>query len=323
MVSLGIDLGGTAIKSVAVGPDGDVLWRHVVPTGADEGREVVLARLVEMVDEARLALAPDPLEAVGFAIPGVLNFETETVERLTNFAGDWAGFPLGAALRGAIAVPVSLINDVRAATFAEQRFGAGRPYRHFVCLAVGTGIGGGLVLDGRLYLGGRGAAGEIGHQTVLTNGPRCNCGNHGCVEALASGYAIARDARQAIAAGDRALLMDAGGPAPTPREVARAAEAGNETARRIYTEAGTWIGLALANVVCVLNPDAIVVGGGVAAARDLLFTPLRAELARRTVVFTPERGGAPVLPSPLGGDAGALGAAAWAVEHGAPAHVAS
>jgi glucokinase len=314
MATLGVDLGGTEIKAVALGEDGAMLWRGHRATGAAEGRDAVLGRLAAIVDEARAALAPLSLEGAGFAVPGVIDTETGVVELLTNFTRDWDGFNVGRAIGESTGVPAVLINDVRAATLGEALFGAGKPYRHFACVAIGTGIGGGLVLNGELYSGGRGAAGEIGHQTLQPDGPSCNCGNTGCLEALASGRAIARDAAEAIRNGDSQLERLAGSPAPTPAAVARAALAGSEGARRIYERAGRWIGLALANVVCILNPDAIVVGGGVAAAGELLLAPLRDELARRTIVFAPHRGGVPVLASPLGTDAGALGAAARAAQ---------
>jgi glucokinase len=307
-VFLGIDLGGTEIKATALAADGRTLWSGKRAAGAGEAREAVLARLIEVAAEGVRAVAPRPVRAAGYAIPAVFDLATGTIELLTNFAGDWAGFRLRDALAGGTELPVFLINDVRAATVAEQAWGAGRRYSNFICIAIGTGIGGGLVLDGKLYLGSRGAAGEIGHQTMVPDGPRCNCGNRGCLESVASGYAIVREARAAIAAGELPLTGE-----PTPHLVTLAAEQGNAAAQAIYRQAGTYIGRALANIVCTLNPEAIMVGGGIALAGDLLLQPIREEIARRTTVFSPARGGVEVVASPLGDRAGALGAATWAM----------
>jgi glucokinase len=205
------------------------------------------------------------------------------------------------------------LNDVRAATVAEHARGAGRAYRDFVFLAIGTGIGGGLVLNGELYLGSRGAAGELGHQTVVPNGSKCGCGNMGCLETVASGSAIAREALAAIQSGDRELADLAGSEQPTSHEVAHAALTGSSGARAIFARAGTLIGLVLSNLICALNPEAVVIGGGVAEAGDLLLQPIRDEIEKRTIVFSQARGGVEVLQSSLGSSAGALGAAVWAM----------
>ena len=251
---------------------------------------------------------------MGFAIPGVLDPRTGTVELLTNFTPEWAGFPLKTVLQERLGAPGSIPNMCAPRRLRSSMWGAGRGLTDFICIAIGTGIGGGLVLDGALYLGSRGAAGEIGHQTIVPDGPRCNCGNRGCLEALASGYAIAREAREAILHGDSELADLAGSRRPDPHEVTLAAHRGSEGAKAIYEQAGTYIGRALGNLVCVLNPQAVVVGGGIAKAGELLLAPMRAEIERRTVVFTPERGGVAVLASPLGGSAGAMGAAGWSMK---------
>ncbi len=311
---VGIDLGGTEIKACVMAAGGHVLWRSEALTGASDSREGVLQRIVDLAAEGERAVAPAAVAAAGFAIPGVLDIISGRVELLTNFTPEWTGFALRDALEERTGLPAALINDVRAATVAEQKWGAGRALRNFICIAIGTGIGGGLVLNGELYMGSRGAAGELGHQTMLSDGPLCNCGNRGCLEALASGYAISRQAQMAIEWGDVELARLTGTAAPTPRDVAAAALSGSAGARAILATAGEWIGRALANAVCMLNPEAVIVGGGVASAGDLLLEPMRAEIERRTVVFSPERGGIQVLASPLGNAAGSLGAATWAAQ---------
>lgn len=311
---LGVDLGGTEIKAALLSPDGRVHWSTTRATRAAEGCDAVVERLVDLIDSSIRDAASAPVLAAGVAVPGVVDVAAGRVEKVANLTGDWNGFDLHCALASRIDLPVSILNDVRGAAVAEQVWGAGRPYRHFICIAIGTGIGGGLVLDGELYGGSRGAAGELGHETVLPDGPRCGCGNRGCLETVASATAIARQARAAIEAGDRELAALAGSERPAPHQVAEAACKGSAGARAIFTQAGTWLGLALGNLVCALNPEAVVVGGGVAEAGDLLLGPVREEIGRRTVVFSRERGGVEVIASPLGGRAGAMGAAAWAMQ---------
>jgi glucokinase len=316
-IGLGIDLGGTEIKALTLAPDGRILWSRRMATGAAEGREAVLVRLVELIVCAVRSSHPGSIRSLGVAFPGVLDMATGRVEKIANLTPDWNGFSLRDELETRAGLPVFLLNDVRAATVAEQTWGAGRGYRDFICIAIGTGIGGGLVLDGRLYLGSRGAAGELGHQTVLPDGPLCGCGNKGCLETVASGPAIMRAGRAAIEAGDGELAALIGSIEPTPQDMANAAAKGSVTAESIFARAGEWIGLALGNLVCALNPEAIVVGGGVAEAGELLLRPIRREIERRTIVFSRERGGVEVLQSPLGPRAGAMGAAAWAMQRSA------
>jgi glucokinase len=308
---LGLDLGGTEIKAVVPTDDNGVLWSAQVDTFAAEGRDSVLDRMVQLIATAASAVAPRTIETLGVAIPGVVDPEAGRIELLTNLTADWNGFGVQAALEARTGLPVALLNDVRAATLAEHTVGAGQGYNDFICVAIGTGVGGGLVLGGRLFLGSRGAAGEIGHVTVVPDGRRCNCGNVGCLETEASGPAIVRAACDAIQDGDTELEELAGSRQPTPLQIAQAAERGSASAHAIFAHAGTMLGRALAGLVCVLNPQAIVVGGGVAKAGDLLLDPIRAEIARRTVVFMPQRGGVEVLPSSLDGRAGAIGAAVW------------
>lgn len=313
---LGIDLGGGEIKAVALSTDSQVVSRQRVTTAAAQGRDAVLARIASLVSSLSAQLrAQGPrgtasVRAVGVAAPGVLNMDTGACELLPAFTPEWTGFPLKQQLEERLRLPVFVINDVRAATLAEHVCGAGRPYRDFACIAVGTGIGGGLVLDDQLYFGSRGGAGELGHQTVVPDGPVCGCGNRGCLEAMASGPAITRRAREA--ADDVHLRRLVGTDEPTPKQVAEAAVAGNRTARDIYAQVGQLIGLALGNVIVTLNPQAVVVGGGVSLAGEVLLNPIRREVERRTVVFTWERGGVDIVRSPLEGEAGAIGAATWA-----------
>jgi glucokinase len=311
---IGIDLGGTDLKIVVMSDDGTILGARRARTEASSSRDAILAQIVFLVGQLRDDIeASDPstqFAAIGLAVPGVIDATAGRVEFTVALEADWNGFLATTALEQLLGLPTFLINDAQAATFGEQMLGGGRGYRDFACITVGTGIGGGLVMDGRLYSGSRGMSGVLGHTTVLPDGPLCGCGNHGCLEMVASGAAITRAAKQtklAHAFGDEPVGIDS-----LPRAVADAARNGNEIAKNIYEEAGVFLGIALGNLVCILNPQAIVVGGGVSQAGDLLLEPIRREIKQRTVVFSEERGGVDVIQSPLGTDAGAIGSARWA-----------
>jgi glucokinase len=298
---LGLDLGGTNVKCAVVaraadGPPGAgeprVVATDSCPTGAADGPDAVLARVASL---GRAAVAPfgEPASA-GLALPGHFDHELGSGVLLPNLLGDWVGRPIAGPVGERLGLPVTLVNDVRALTLAELRLGAGRGARDLVCVALGTGVGGGVVIDGRLHLG-LGHAGEIGHTTVDPDGPPCGCGNRGCLDRMAGAGAIAEAAGQ-----------------PTVAAAAEAARAGDEVARAAFARAGEYVGRVLAGAVVLLWPERIVVGGGVADAGELLLEPLRAELRRRACVAPVDRIG--VVPAELGPHAGAVGAALWAAE---------
>jgi glucokinase len=279
---LGLDLGGTNIKA-AVLEDDTVVARDEVSTGA--GVEEVLDRM------ATLARAAGPVETVGVALPGLFDSDGVAV-LLPALEGWWTGHPVRAALEDRLGLPVRLVNDGHAFALAESTLGAGRGGGNVMCIVCGTGIGGGLVLDGRLHLGPDQRAGEFGHHTVVEDGPLCECGNRGCLELYAGARAIA------AAAGTTSF-----------DEAVAAAHAGDEGARAALARAGTLIGLAIANVLIFLCPDRVVVGGGVAEAKDLLLRPLRASIEARARVAPLDR--ITFTPAVLGAHAGAIGAALW------------
>lgn len=260
------------------------------PTGAADGPDAVLERVAAL---GRAAVAPfgEPA-AAGLALPG--HFEDGAGVLLPNLLGDWVGRPIAGPVGDRLGLPVALVNDVRALTLAELRLGAGRGARHLVCIALGTGVGGGVVIDGRLHLG-LGHAGEIGHTTVDPDGPLCGCGNRGCLDRMAGADAIAAAAGQ-----------------PSVAAAALAARAGDERARAAFARAGEYVGRVLAGAVVLLWPERVVVGGGVADAGELLLEPLRAELRQRACVAPVDRIG--VVAAELGAHAGAVGAALWAAE---------
>jgi glucokinase len=283
---LGIDLGGTNIK-LAVVEGGRVAATDRAPTLSHQGGpDEVLERV------AALARGHLPADRVGVSLPGLFDGDGRAV-LLPNVHGEWTGRPVAEPLARALGVPVALVNDGHAFALAESELGAGRGKGDVMCVVCGTGVGGGLVLDGRLHLGVLARAGELGHHTVAEDGPLCPCGNHGCLELYAGARAIA------AAAGHESF-----------DDALAAALAGDAAAVRAIERAGTLIGLALANVLIFVAPDSVVVGGGVAMAGDLLLDPLREELERRARV-------APLdlidfAPAALGPMAGAVGAALFA-----------
>ncbi len=295
---LGLDLGGTNLKWATVEHgDGDD-WRSVDcgqgPTEAHEGPDAVVAR---MADVARTAIERWPaIASVGIGVPGLYDPATGTTRFLVNVPGAWAGRPVAPPIEGALGIPVALINDARAFGLAELRLGAGRGARSMIGLTLGTGVGGVIVIDGRVVLGHDGTAGELGHQTIDPDGPPCGCGNRGCVEAFARADRIAEACGTA-----------------TAEAAVTAARAGDRQALDGLATIGRYLGIGIANAIVVLSPDRVVIGGGVAAAGDLLLEPIRGELRRR--VQTTALGEVEVVTAELGTWAGSIGAAI----HGADA----
>lgn len=296
MRALGIDLGGTSIKVAVVEPgDPPVIAAHLATeTQAAAGSDAVLDRMASLAREALAAAGP--VERVGLGAPGPLDLENGCSLGMPNLRG-WENVPIVAELERRLGLPVALLNDVRAHTLAELELGAGRGCRNLVCFALGTGVGGGVVVDGRLLLGLNGTVGELGHQTIEPDGPPCPCGNRGCLEQFVSGPSLAR------AAG-----METG------EDVIAAARAGEPGAVGVLERAGAYLGIAIANVVLAVGPERVIVGGGVASAGDLLLEPARREFARRNRVMPIER--VSVVTGELGPLAGPVGAALWGMRTG-------
>jgi glucokinase len=281
---LGLDLGGTDIKLAVL--EGEVIVETATaPTrSANCSPAQVLDRVVEL---GRRAGAVD---SVGVSVPGLVDPEGRAL-LFPNLHGEWAGVPVAEPLSDAFGRQVPLLNDGHAFALAESRVGAARGFRDVVCVVCGTGVGGGLVLDGELRRGIDDRAGEIGHHTVLPEGELCGCGNRGCLETVAGARAIAREAGTSTFA-----------------EAAVAALAGDDRATAAFERAATFLGIAIANVVLFVSPERIVVGGGVAEVGDLVLGPLRREVERRAAnVASLEN--VEIVPAELGPFAGAIGAA--------------
>jgi len=307
--ALGIDVGGTKINAFRVARDGTIVDRSDAPTPADD-EERTLATMVELAQELR---TPDVL-AVGIGAAGMVDATDGVLRFAPNLA--WRDLSIASRVRGALGLPCQVDNDANTAAYAEYRFGAGRGYRHVLLVTVGTGIGGGIVSDGRLFRGANGFAAEIGHIIVEPGGPLCGCGNRGCWEQLASGRAIDRMGREAAGADEGSTLRRLAGDdleQVSGRHVTEAARQGDEVALRIFAEAGRRLGEGIAGLVNVLDPQVVVVGGGAIVAGDLLLGPARASF--HEAVEGPEyRPRVPLVAAELGNDAGAVGAAALALE---------
>ena len=310
---VGVDLGGTKIRSVVVLADGSIVGEDVRPTDAEGGPSVVVSRLVASA-RAAVAASDVPHEAilaVGVTAPGTVDFDAGVLHQPPNLPG-WDAVPLARLLSEHLDRPVFLENDANAAAYGEWRFGAGAGLRHLIYLTVSTGIGAGLILNGQMYRGADGAAGELGHMTIDVNGPPHNCGMVGCLEVLASGTAIARMAQEAVAAGRspalRRLAETAG--ELTAAEVDRAADAGDPTATEILATAARYLGVGLANYINIFNPEAIVIGGGVTRIGRQLLEPAFALAKSRAFRLPSER--VRLLPAALEGRSEVLGVSALA-----------
>jgi glucokinase len=293
---LGLDLGGTNIKWVVVernAGDWQSLDRGQVTTPAADGPDAVVARLAAIGAEA---IERDPgVTTVGIGIPGLYDPAAGTTRFLVNIPGAWKDRPVAGPVGAALGLPAALINDARAFGLAELRLGAARGASSMVGLTLGTGIGGVIAIDGRVHLGHDGTGGELGHQTLEPDGPPCGCGNRGCLEALARADRIA--AACGTATVEAAMV---------------AARAGDPKAVAGLLVIGRYLGIGIANMIVVINPDVVVIGGGISAAFDLLRDPIEAELRRR--VYTTALDRVRLAPAELGTWAGAIGAALHGAE---------
>lgn len=315
---VGVDLGGTKIAVGAVRADGAEGGRAVaVRTGltrAELGPEAVVARIVEMIEGvmadamAAEGAARSAFAGVGMGSPGALDRARGVVIVAHNL--HWRDLPLRARIAERVGLPASLDNDANCATLGEWWTGAARGAQNVVGITLGTGIGGGLILGGRLYHGASDVAGEVGHTTIETAGRRCACGNYGCLEAYASGPNIALRAREAIEAGEPSLLTELVGDdlaQITAASVYDASDRGDALAREVVRDTARFLGAGIANLLNVYNPDVVVLAGGVMRAGEALFEPLRAEVRRRA--FRPAVDAARIVPGALEGTAGIVGAA--------------
>ncbi|HBF33360.1 TPA: hypothetical protein DDW35_02225 [Candidatus Sumerlaeota bacterium] len=313
---LGVDLGGTGTKFALCDAQGNILLESKIPTQSQDGHDGVLRRIGD--EAARLAQqAGVKPSALGMACPGTLDIENGIVKFFANFPGHWPNVPVREILQKRLDCPIYILNDVRTATLGELDFGLGKTADTFAFLALGTGIGGGIVINKHLHLGPIGSAGELGHIIVEPHGRSCGCGVRGCVETIASWPALAGEGLRLMFSGQAPKLLEIvhGNPTEMNTEaMGRAARAGDKSILAAIERAGYYLGIALVNISVTLHPDLFVFGGGMAGLGDILFDPIRKSLRENLGMFSGDS--IRIEPSAVGDKAGVLGACALAMRQG-------
>lgn len=308
---LGVDLGGSHCSIAFVNKQGKIIDRHGWPHEPESGPDIILDRLIQEIQKLCKQNKLAPI-AIGMGLPGNIDSINGVCKLSPNLFG-WKNIHVGKILSKKFEVPVKIGNDVRIAALGEARFGAGMKFSSFLFMAIGTGIGGGIIINKSLWVGAHNSAGEIGHITIEPDGPLCNCGNRGCLEALASGPAISAMAASGMMRHRSTLLAkmvnDPG--EITAKIVAQAAEQNDPLALECFMTAGKHIGIALASLVTTLDVERIVLGGGVSKSGDILIEPIYRELEQRVRMFSVKN---ILISSKLGRDAGIIGAASIAYD---------
>jgi glucokinase len=308
---LAVDLGGTKIATALVSTGGQILEQLLTPTLADEGPEAAVGRMIAAIKTtlSESQVSSPAFSTIALASAGIIDVPKGIVTASPSFPG-WCDVPIREIVERETGLACFLINDATAAVAAEHRLGAGKGLKNLLYVTVSTGIGGGIIVDGQIYSGSLGCAGEIGHMTIDPDGPPCNCGSFGCLETLASGRAVAREAQKRIARGAKSSILELVEGEPhniTAKAVAEAAKAGDALALEIISQAATYLGIGMANLVNIFNPEMIVIGGGLSKMGDMLFNPVRRTVADRA--FRLPAQSVRIVPSQLGDEVGLLGAA--------------
>ena len=313
VANVGIDLGGTNLKLAVIDGSNSIIQRHTVPTDGHLGHDAVIANMVRGVTELRLKLGDAvTVESVGVGVPGMLDMPTGVVLDLPNLPGKWTNVPLKAILERHLSVHAHVLNDVKGFTLAEYTIGAAHGVRDALFYAVGTGIGGGLVIDGKVHFGVGGAAGEFGHIIVNPSGVLCSCGNRGCVESLASGPAIIGEANRRVVQGFTTRLtelIEDDLNRTNPQIIEQAASEGDPIAIEVLERAGYFLGLSMAGMIAALAPEMVVVGGGVVKPSGVYWNSFVETAISHNTVTDMSR--VTFAPASLGYEAGVIGAAMW------------
>lgn len=308
---IGIDVGGTNVKIALVDDNGKIIYSNSVPTYAKMGYEYTVNNIKQAIKDLmkETNTTPSNIEGIGFDFPGQVDCKTGVVKLAPNIPG-WVNVPIAQMIEDEFSIPTRIDNDVRCAALGELKFGAGRGCENFICITVGTGIGSGIVINGKVVRGATNAAGELGHIKLQMNGgPICGCGDTGCLEAFASGPAIVAMAQEYIKGGKSTKFREmaaAEGGEITPYMVAKAAEEGDPVAKRIFEIVGEYIGIGLTSVINLLNPERVIIGGGVAESGELLLGPIRKTIKERAMVVAGNA--VEIVPAQLGNSAGVIGA---------------
>jgi glucokinase len=307
--AIGVDLGGTTIKTGIVSSDGKIIAQSKFPTLGEQGPKAVIGQIRKSIDEVLAHTKGKTLRGIGIGSPGIVDEEGGIVKDPPNFAG-WHNVALGNAVTKIFGFNAKVENDANVAAIAEAKFGAGKRHPNFLFVIWGTGVGGGIILNGNIYRGPFGGAGEIGHVCIDYNGLQCNCGALGCVEAYVGQRYLSQRTVERLKHHPRsAILKLVGGDVSKvePKYISQAALKGDKLAREIFTEAGTLLGVALGSVLNTVDVRVIIIGGGISAAGDFVFTAIKKSVQLH--VMKPMREDITVIPAKLGNSAGILGAA--------------
>lgn len=311
---VGVDLGGTKILTALADLEGKLLNKERLPTKADEGEEAVITRIIDSINRVlnKAGIEEEELEAIGLGCPGPLDVTKGIVYQAPNLG--WQNVNIKELLENEIEAPVLIENDANAAALGEKWFGAGQGKDNLIYITVSTGIGGGIIIDRELYRGADDSAGEIGHMVIdPTLDVECGCGNQGCWEAVASGTALGRLGKEALESG-RSSLMEK---MVTKIEevdgaiVTKAAKQGDQVALEIIEQATNYLGIGIANLVNILDPKMVIIGGGVSQAGEMIFKPIREIVARRALKAPARK--VEIVPAQLGSEVGVKGAVATAL----------
>ena len=306
---IGIDVGGTNVKIALVDENGKIIYSNSVPTYAKMGYEYTVNNIKQAISDLmkETNTSEKEIKGIGFDFPGQVDYKTGVVKLAPNIPG-WVNIPIAKMIEEEFHIPTKIDNDVRCAALGEMMFGAGKDCENFICITVGTGIGSGIVINGQIVRGASNAAGEIGHIKLQPeNGLLCGCGDSGCLEAYASGPTIVAMAQDYIKGGKSAKFAEMAGDGEiTPYIVAKAAEAGDVVAKRIFEIIGHRIGLGLTSVINLLNPEKVIVGGGVAECGELRLETIRKTVKERAMTVAGET--VQIVPAQLGNSAGVIGA---------------
>ncbi|MCP4639070.1 MAG: ROK family glucokinase [bacterium] len=314
-VVVGVDLGGTNVKTAVCSAEGKLLSKDSRPTDADQGQDVVLDRMVEGVEAALdgAGLTREDTLAVGMGVPGPMNWQTGLLYSPPNLPG-WKNVPVADLMRERLGLPVFVDNDANVAAYGEFWSGAGLGVDSMVLLTLGTGVGGGIVVFGKLLRGVDGTAAEIGHLCVARDGRQCNCGAKGCLEAYASVTGMLRTAVEGIESGRETVLTDlCGGDLKklTGKMVSDGIAQGDDFAAWVMHETAVWLGTGIGSLMNLLNPEKVVLAGGMIAAGDVLFNPIRETALAQSFEVPSKR--AEIVSAGLGADSGVIGAAGCAL----------
>jgi len=312
-IAIGVDLGGTNIVSAIVNYQGKIVNRLKVPTLAERGKEATIERIIETIHEniIQSTIALDNIIGIGIGAPGPLNVKKGIINFAPNLPG-WEGVPLKKILEDEFNMKVVLENDANAAAWGERCFGAGQGVNNLVCFTLGTGIGGGIIIEGNIYHGSNYGAAELGHMTVNKDGPRCNCGNYGCLEAYSSATGIKNRIKSRIQKGVKSHFLTFDNDhlieSMSLKSIFETARMGDDLTQSVVKDAIAYLGIAIANIANILNPEMIILIGGITNEGDNLLNPLKKEVAGRTLNSNYKF--LKIVIGKLGDLAGALGAAA-------------